>query len=143
MLTVLIPSYLEEEHVESIEAVDEKLRVLYREDLVPPPRWPGDHVGPPGWCRTPEGEREFLAVLKEAEVLYDFPPRPCEGPEHGGCRLCASILYEIRCRVNRVPELPRDPAHQYSSLFSVPAAPVVSFVAHVVEINTPNPPQNR
>src|SRR5687767_14207438 len=53
--------------------VDEGLRVLYREDLVPPPRWDGDHVGPDDWRRTPEGEREFLSMLAEAEVLFDFP----------------------------------------------------------------------
>jgi phosphoglycerate dehydrogenase-like enzyme len=73
LLTVLIASYFEEEHVESIKAVDGRLRVLYREVLVPPPRWPGDHVGPPGWRRTSEGEKEFLAMLEEAEILYDFP----------------------------------------------------------------------
>ncbi len=73
MTTVVIASYLEEQHVERIRGVGEELRVLYREDLVPPPRWPGDHVGPPGWRRTEEGEREFLAMLGEAEVLYDFP----------------------------------------------------------------------
>jgi phosphoglycerate dehydrogenase-like enzyme len=47
--------------------------VLYREDLVPPPRWPGDHAGPEGWRRSPEEDKEFLAMLAEAEVLYDFP----------------------------------------------------------------------
>jgi phosphoglycerate dehydrogenase-like enzyme len=73
MVTVVICSYFEEEHVERIQAVDEQLRVLYREDLVPPPRWPGDHVGPPEWRRSEEGEKEFLAMLGEAEVLYDFP----------------------------------------------------------------------
>ena len=73
MVTVTITSYLEEEHVERIREVDERLLVLYREDLVPPPRWPGDHVGPPGWHRTPEGDEEFLAMLEGAEVLYDFP----------------------------------------------------------------------
>jgi phosphoglycerate dehydrogenase-like enzyme len=73
MATVVICSYFEEEHVERIQAVDEQLRVLYREDLVPPPRWPGDHVGPPEWRRSEEGEKEFLAMLGEAEVLYDFP----------------------------------------------------------------------
>ena len=73
MTTVVIASYQEEEHVERIRGVGEGLRVLYREDLVPPPRWPGDHAGPPGWQRTEEGEREFLAMLGEAEVLYDFP----------------------------------------------------------------------
>jgi phosphoglycerate dehydrogenase-like enzyme len=71
--TVVIGSYLEEEHVERIRGVGEGLRVLYREDLVPPPRWPGDHAGPPGWRRTDEGERDLLAMLGEAEVLYDFP----------------------------------------------------------------------
>lgn len=71
--TVVIGSYFEEEHVERIRGVDERLRVLYREDLVPPPRWQGDHVGPPEWRRSEDGEREFLAMLGEAEVLYDFP----------------------------------------------------------------------
>ena len=73
MVTVVICSYFEEEHVERIRAVDERVRVLYREDLVPPPRWPGDHTGPPKWHRSIEGEKEFLAMLGEAEVLYDFP----------------------------------------------------------------------
>ena len=73
MVTLVICSYFEEEHVERIRAVDERVRVLYREDLVPPPRWPGDHAGPPEWHRSEEGEKEFLAMLGEAEVLYDFP----------------------------------------------------------------------
>jgi len=71
--TVLIASHFEEEYVSRIREVDERLRVLYREDLVPPPRWPGDHAGPEGWERTPEDEEAFLAMLGEAEILYDFP----------------------------------------------------------------------
>ncbi len=73
MTTVLIASYFENEYVRRIREVDERLRVLYREDLVPPPRWPGDHAGEEAWERTPEGEEEFLEMLAEAEVLYDFP----------------------------------------------------------------------
>jgi phosphoglycerate dehydrogenase-like enzyme len=73
LVTVTIASYLEEKHVERIREVDERLRVLYREDLVPPPRWPGDHVGPSRWRRTPEGDEDFLAMLEGAEILYDFP----------------------------------------------------------------------
>src|ERR687885_2505361 len=73
MVTVVVCSYFEEEYIARIRKVDEKLQVLYREDLVPPPRWPGDHVGPPGWRLSEEGEEEFLAMLREAEVLYDFP----------------------------------------------------------------------
>jgi phosphoglycerate dehydrogenase-like enzyme len=73
LTTVLITSYFEEEHVRRIREVDGRLRVLYEEDLVPPPRWPGDHAGPEDWRRSPEEEEEFLAMLGEAEVLYDFP----------------------------------------------------------------------
>ena len=73
MTTVLIASYFEKEYVRRIREVDERLQVLYGEDLVPPPRWPGDHAGPEGWERSPEDEKRFLAMLGEAEVLYDFP----------------------------------------------------------------------
>jgi phosphoglycerate dehydrogenase-like enzyme len=73
LVTVVIASFFEEEHVRRIREVDGRLRVLYREDLVPPPRWPGDHVGPEGWSRSPEADREFVEMLAEAEVLYDFP----------------------------------------------------------------------
>jgi phosphoglycerate dehydrogenase-like enzyme len=73
LTTILIASFFEEEYVRRIEEADGRLRVLYREDLVPPPRWPGDHVGPEEWQRTPENEEKFLKMLGEAEVLYDFP----------------------------------------------------------------------
>lgn len=73
MTTVVISSYFEDEHIQRIQSVDERLNVLYREDLVPPPRWEADHIGPEDWQRTPEQEDEFLKMLAEAEVLYDFP----------------------------------------------------------------------
>src|SRR5919112_1383841 len=73
LVTVAVGSYFEEEHIRRMREVDGRLRVLYREDLVPPPRWPGDHAGPENWKRTHEGEEEFLTMLGEAEVLYDFP----------------------------------------------------------------------
>jgi len=73
LTTVVITSYFEEEYIRRIREVDERLRVLYREVLVPPPRWPGDHVGLKEWERTPENEEAFLAMLGEAEILYDFP----------------------------------------------------------------------
>ena len=73
MTTVVVTSFFEEEFVRRFREVDERLEVLYRPDLVPPPRWEGDHNGPEGWERTPEEEEEFLGMLAEAEVLYDFP----------------------------------------------------------------------
>jgi phosphoglycerate dehydrogenase-like enzyme len=88
LVTVVIGSYFEEEHVRRIREVDERLRVLYREDLVPPPRWPGDHVGPEGWRRSPKNEEEFLEMLAEAEILYDFP--------HGHVRDLVKIAPNLR-----------------------------------------------
>lgn len=73
LTTVVITSYFEERHVKRIRGVSDVLRVLYREDLVPPPRWPGDPVGDPEWRRSEEGEKELLGMLAEAEILYDFP----------------------------------------------------------------------
>lgn len=73
MVTVVIGSYFEDEYVRRIREVDESLEVLYREDLVPPPRWPGDHNGPADWERSLQQDEGFLAMLAEAEVLYDFP----------------------------------------------------------------------
>lgn len=73
LTTVVIASYFEDEHVRRIREMDSRVRVLYREDLVPPPRWDGDHRGIDGWQRTQEQDREFLAMLAEAEVLLDFP----------------------------------------------------------------------
>lgn len=73
MTNVLISSYFEKEHIDRINSVDDRLNILYREDFVPPPRWEADHIGPADWSRTPEQEAEFLEMLSEAEVLYDFP----------------------------------------------------------------------
>jgi phosphoglycerate dehydrogenase-like enzyme len=71
--TVVISSFFEEEFVRRVREVDDGLKILYEPDLVPPPRWEGDHNGPEGWERTPEEEGEFLGMLAEAEILYDFP----------------------------------------------------------------------
>lgn len=75
MITTVIASFLEEEHIEHIKSVSSELRVLYDPALVPPPRWPGDHIGPEDWRPASEKETEFLAMLGQAEILYDFPRR--------------------------------------------------------------------
>lgn len=73
MTTVVIASFFEEEYVRRIRGVDENLRVIYKEELVPPPRWPGDHIGPEDWDCSPEEDEEFKEMLAGAEILYDFP----------------------------------------------------------------------
>jgi phosphoglycerate dehydrogenase-like enzyme len=72
-LTVVIASPLEPEHVETIRAFDSRLNVLYDPALLPPMRYVTDHGGDPNWQRTPEQEQQFLAMLRQADVLFDFP----------------------------------------------------------------------
>ena len=69
--TVLIASYLEEEHVARIRQVDERLTVINRPDLLRSPRYAADHVGPP-IPRTAEAEEVWRTLLAEADILFDF-----------------------------------------------------------------------
>ena len=67
---VLIASALEPPLVERIRAVDPRLDVVHRADLVGRPRYPGDHTAPV--TRTPAQAAEWAALVAEAEVMLDF-----------------------------------------------------------------------
>jgi glyoxylate/hydroxypyruvate reductase A len=69
LVRVLIASPLEPELVERVRAVDPGLDVVYRDDLLAPPRYPGDHH--PKVQRSPDQAAEWAALLAEAEVLFD------------------------------------------------------------------------
>ncbi len=69
---VLITSYLEENFVEQIRAVDPRLQVIYEPSLIAPPRYIADHNGDPNFARTKEQEARWLSLLQEADVLFDF-----------------------------------------------------------------------
>lgn len=66
---VLIASPLEPELVARIAAVDERLDVVYRPDLLGTTRYIGDHTPPV--ARTEAQEAEWSALLASAEVLFD------------------------------------------------------------------------
>lgn len=71
-VTVMIASPLEPEHVTRIAAVDPaRVELLYRPDLMPDPRYVADH-GDPAFRRTPEQDAEWRAMLRRADVLFDF-----------------------------------------------------------------------
>ncbi len=73
MVTVVIATPLEEVLVERLRAVDDQLDVRFEPDLLPPPRYPSDHVGDPSFTRSPEQQARFEALTAEAEVLFGFP----------------------------------------------------------------------
>ncbi|MFP4457504.1 MAG: D-2-hydroxyacid dehydrogenase [Clostridia bacterium] len=69
---VLITSYLEPEYVAEIAAVDERLNVINRPDLIPPPRYIADHNGSPDFKRSTEQEAQWQELLAQADILFDF-----------------------------------------------------------------------
>ena len=73
MVNVVIATPIEDELVERLRAVDERLDVRFERDLLPPPRYPSDHVGDPSFTRSPEQEARFVALTADAEVLFGFP----------------------------------------------------------------------
>jgi phosphoglycerate dehydrogenase-like enzyme len=66
---VLIASALEPALVERIRAVDRRLDVVYRPDLIGRPRYPADHTAPVD--RTPAQAAEWARLVAEAEVMLD------------------------------------------------------------------------
>jgi glyoxylate/hydroxypyruvate reductase A len=70
-LEVLIASPLEPEHVAAIEAVDERIRVLYAPELLPVPAYDGDHDGRPRELDG-EGLRRWRDMLARAEISLDL-----------------------------------------------------------------------
>jgi phosphoglycerate dehydrogenase-like enzyme len=67
---VLIASALEPALVDRIRALDRRLDVVYRPDLLGHPRYPGDHTAPV--TRTPGQAAEWAALVAEAEVMFDL-----------------------------------------------------------------------
>lgn len=72
-LTVGIATPIGVELVERIRAVSDGLSVLYEPDLLPPPRYPGDHRGVDGFRRDEDGERRWQELLAQPEVLFGIP----------------------------------------------------------------------
>ena len=72
-VTVAIATPLEEELVDRVRRVDERLDVRFEADLLPPPRYPSDHGGDPAFARTPEQEERFTRLVAGAEVALGFP----------------------------------------------------------------------
>jgi glyoxylate/hydroxypyruvate reductase len=75
---VLIASPLEADLVERLQALDPRLAVTYRADLLGTPRYHGDHYPPV--ARTPAQAAAWAELLAQAEVLFDVD-QPSVGPD--------------------------------------------------------------
>jgi phosphoglycerate dehydrogenase-like enzyme len=73
-LRVVIASPLEAEYVERMRAeAPPGVEIVYRPELLPPTRYIADHTGVAGYELTPEQQRQWSALLAEADILFDFP----------------------------------------------------------------------
>jgi hypothetical protein len=69
-ISLLIATPLGDEFVAQIRAVDPRLEVVHRPDLLGTPAYVADHHPPAN--RTPEQEAEFRSLISRAEIIYDF-----------------------------------------------------------------------
>ena len=80
-LVVMITSPLEAEHAERIAAIEPaRVELIYRPELMPPPRYVADHNGPPDWRRGSAEQQAWFDLLARAEVLWDFATGDERGP---------------------------------------------------------------
>ena len=71
-LNLLIASWLESEHVETIRRVDPaRVEVIHEPGLLRKPRYEADHNGHPV-PRTPGDEGRWRLLLSRADILFDF-----------------------------------------------------------------------
>lgn len=71
---VFVTSPLESEYVEQIRMVgQDRVEVLYDPALLPPTRYIADHAGPQEFALDAEQRARWSEMLREANVLWDFP----------------------------------------------------------------------
>src|SRR5260221_5838261 len=70
-LNVLIASPLEAEHASRIPAADPRVNLLYEPELLPVPRYPCDHTGPPGALDAAALAR-WAALRAAADISFAF-----------------------------------------------------------------------
>ena len=68
---VLVASYIEAEPIERMQAVSRDVEVIYRPELLRPPRYPADHTGA-ARERSRTEEAEWDGCLARATILFDF-----------------------------------------------------------------------
>jgi hypothetical protein len=60
-------------------AVDPRVEVRAEPDLLPRPRFAGDHVGVGGFTRTADQMVRWQTLLEQADILFGIPGETAEG----------------------------------------------------------------
>ncbi len=130
MTNVLIASWLEPELVEELRHVDPRLNIVYRPELLRPPRYPADHHGA-AFERSPEQEERWLAHLADADILFDFDHTHHDDlPELAPrVRWLQATSAGIGHFVRRMGYAERMPDTVFTTASGVHARPLAEFVA--------------
>ena len=78
-VAVAIATPIEPDLVSVISEIGDRIKVVYRPELLPPTRYPGDHRGIDGFHRSADDEIRWQALLAGAEVLLGVPGDSPEG----------------------------------------------------------------
>lgn len=79
-LVLVISTPLESELVERIRAVaPDRVDVRHEPELLPDPRYPADHGGPPDFQRSADDEKRWNNLIASADILWDIPPKRRDG----------------------------------------------------------------
>jgi phosphoglycerate dehydrogenase-like enzyme len=70
---VVIASPLQDWLARRIARADPRVELHFEPSLLPPARWPGDHLGDPAFRRDAAAQARWEDLLSRAEVLYGLP----------------------------------------------------------------------
>lgn len=78
-LRVVVATPLTDQLANRIATNEPRVDIVFEPELLPPARYPGDHVGDPAFRRNADQQRRFHELLDSAEALYGVPDeRPDE-----------------------------------------------------------------
>ncbi|MGH3587862.1 MAG: hypothetical protein ACRDQ0_16225, partial [Pseudonocardia sp.] len=72
-LRVAVVTPLCEELRALVERLEPRVEMVLDQELLPPVRYPADHIGDPAFVRSPAQQRRFEEIIAGADALYGLP----------------------------------------------------------------------
>ena len=70
-LNLLIASFIEKNHVDSIKEKFPDIEIIYRIDLIDKPRYKSDHIGYP-YIKNSFAQKDWLSLVEKADIIFGF-----------------------------------------------------------------------
>lgn len=135
-IRVVYASFMEPALVDRVRAVDARLDVVHRPDLLPTPRYACDHVGTPRALTAAQSD-EWRALLASAHVLFDFdyPNRdalPALAPQLRWLQATSAGIGQFVKRMGYADSMPQTLFTTASGVHAIPLAEfcIMSILNH-------------